>query len=128
MSKLTLRNATEIRAEFVVAIGDHGLGRAAVPPGGEAAVPTNLYQVTAATLHDGNAHQTAPVDAARGTGFLAEMLQTVQQGTYEFSWWPSDDNDSGTHLRPPTAFRVDESSSHSTGPLSGIRRTIVCAS
>jgi hypothetical protein len=85
MSNLTLRNATEVPAEFVVAIGDHGFARPQVPPGGEAAVVTNLYQVIAATtLLDGNTYMTAPVDAPPGTGFLAEVLQT-QQGVYDFA-------------------------------------------
>jgi hypothetical protein len=84
MSNLALRNATGVPVEFVVAIEDHVLGRPRVERGGETAVPTNLYQVTAATLHDGNTYITAPVDASPGTGFLAEMQTTYQQGTYEF--------------------------------------------
>jgi hypothetical protein len=85
MSSITVRNATDVPVEFVVAIEDHVLGRPCVPRGGEAAVATDIYQVTAATLLSGNTYMTAPVDAAPGTGFLAEMLETFPQGTYEFT-------------------------------------------
>jgi hypothetical protein len=85
MSNVTLRNGTAVPVEFVVAIEDHVLGRPYVERGCQAAVPTNLYQVTAATLLEGNRYMTAPVDVSPGTGFLARILQRFQQGTYEFT-------------------------------------------
>ncbi len=85
-SLITLTNNTNFVAQFVVRKGDQVIARIpGVDPGGLIQVPTaDTYQVKATTILNKNTYQTAPMNAAPGDSFLAQVIQVSDQGTYDF--------------------------------------------
>lgn len=86
MSFLTLRNNTHWIAMFLVHRGQQVVARLpGLAPGAQMQVPTtDIYQVVATTVIEGNTYTSAPLDVTGAAGFLAQVRQVVAQGTYEF--------------------------------------------
>ncbi len=87
MSSLTLRNNTPYIAMYTVHKGGQVIARIpGIAPGAKLEVPVdNAYQVTASTIIDGNTYLSAPIDMSSPAGFLAQILQVPEQGTYQFN-------------------------------------------
>ncbi|MBB5875656.1 hypothetical protein [Xanthomonas sp. 3498] len=87
MSTITLRNETEYVAQFVVKKGQRVVARIpGIQPKASIQVPTDdAYEVTATAIIDGNTYISAPLDASGPTGFLAQVLLSHSEGTYEFN-------------------------------------------
>lgn len=84
---LTVRNACSFVAQFTVFKGQ--LIAAHLPgiaPDAQLQIPlADTYEVVATTLLEGNTYTSAPMVLAAGTGFLAQVLQNIEQGSYEFN-------------------------------------------
>lgn len=83
---LTLLNKTSYPAQFTVKKGDQVIVLGAAIEANETlAVPlTNVYEVIARTVIDGNTYTSAPISVSGATGFLARVMQDASQGTYVF--------------------------------------------
>lgn len=86
MSVLTFLNTTNYIAQFVVNKGDQVVARLpGIAPGAQMQVPTDdTYSVTASTILDGNTYTSAPAVVTGACGFVARVLQSSVQGTYDF--------------------------------------------
>jgi hypothetical protein len=84
---ITLRNSTGYPAQFLAKRGQQIIARlpAVEKKGGSLALPTNVtYVVEASTVIDGNTYTSARIEVTSGDGFLAEVRQIRDLGTYEF--------------------------------------------
>ena len=86
MSSLTFLNTTPYIAQFVVNKGEQIVARLpGIAPGATLQVPSDdTYQVTATTILEGNTYTSAPATVSGAAGFVAQVLQNGQQGTYDF--------------------------------------------
>lgn len=86
MSAVTLNNETAYVAQYVVKKGEQVIARIpGIAPGAMVTIPTNnTYEVTATTVIDGNTYTSAPQTEQQDMGFLAQVVQSQAQGTYEF--------------------------------------------
>lgn len=86
MSSLTFKNQTKYIAQYVVYKGDQCVARLpGISPGATLQVPSDdTYQVTATTILEGNTYTSAPTTVSGAMGFIAQVKQSNQQGTYDF--------------------------------------------
>lgn len=86
MSVLTFQNTTAYIAQFVVNKGDQVVARLpGIAPGAQMQVPTDdTYSVTASTILDGNTYTSSPQVVTGAACFIARVLQSSVQGTYDF--------------------------------------------
>ncbi len=86
MSALTFRNATPYIAQFVVYKGEQIVARLpGIAPNAQLQVPSDdTYQVVASTILEGNMYTSAPATVSGAMGFVAQVKQNNQQGTYDF--------------------------------------------
>jgi hypothetical protein len=86
MNALTFLNTTPYIAQFVVNKGEQVVARLpGIAPGATLQVPSNdTYQVTATTILEGNTYTSAPATVSGAAGFVAQVKQNGQQGTYDF--------------------------------------------
>jgi hypothetical protein len=83
---ITLKNATKSIAQYVVKKGDQVVARLpGIEPGSSITVPTTaVYQITASTILNNNTYKSTPIDVTGSAGFLAQVLQVPDQGTFTF--------------------------------------------
>ena len=86
MSVLTFLNTTGYIAQFVVNKGDQVVARLpGIKSNASMNVPTDdTYTVTASTILDGNTYTSAPSVVSGAACFVARVLQSNVQGTYDF--------------------------------------------
>ena len=86
MTVLTFLNNTAYIAQFVVNKGDQIVARLpGIAPGASMQVPTDdTYTVTASTILDGNTYISSPKVVSGAACFVARVLQSSVQGTYDF--------------------------------------------
>jgi hypothetical protein len=86
MSTLTFHNTTQYIAQFVVYKGEQVVARLpGLTPNAQLQVPSDdTYEVTASTILEGNTYTSAPATVSGAMGFLAQVKQNVQQGSYDF--------------------------------------------
>lgn len=86
MSNLTFLNNTAYISQFVVNKGDQVVARLpGIAPGASMQVQTDdTYTVVASTILDGNTYISAPKVVSGAACFIARVLQSSSQGTYDF--------------------------------------------
>ncbi|MGN6668247.1 MAG: hypothetical protein ACTHKH_14955 [Trinickia sp.] len=86
MSALTFTNETAFIAQYVVRKGEQIVARLpGIAPGAVLTVPSDdTYTVTATTQLQGNTYTSAPITVNGAWGFLAQVTQNCEQGTYDF--------------------------------------------
>ncbi|HYD80326.1 MAG TPA: hypothetical protein VEC06_10995 [Paucimonas sp.] len=86
MSNITLQNQTAYPAQFTVKKGEQVVvSLPALESGQSVSIPTtDIYEVVASTVIDGNTYSSAPMTVTGATGFLAQVIQVYNQGTYVF--------------------------------------------
>jgi hypothetical protein len=86
MSTLTFHNTTPYIAQFIVHKGEQVIARLpGLAPNAQLQVPSDdTYQMTAITILEGNTYTSAPATVSGPMGFLAQVKQNAQQGTYDF--------------------------------------------
>jgi hypothetical protein len=86
MSALTFLNTTPYIAQFVVYKGEQIVARLpGIAPNAQLQVPSDdTYQVVASTILEGNVYTSAPATVSGAMGFVAQVKQNNQQGTYDF--------------------------------------------
>ena len=83
---IILLNQTQYAAQYTIKEGQQVIAKVpAVQPNGQMTVPvSDIYEVIATTLIDGNTYASAPLTVSGSMGFLAQMRQSASQGTYDF--------------------------------------------
>lgn len=83
---ITLCNQTQAVAQYIVKKGDQIIARIpGIEPNAQMIIPTNeIFEVVATTVIDGNTYKSRPETVKGSMGFLAQILQVPEQGTYEF--------------------------------------------
>lgn len=84
---ITLCNNTNYIAQFLVQKGEQVIARLpGIEPNAQMSITaTDTFEVIARTIVDGNTYTSAPLSVTGSMGFLAQFLQVVSQGTYEFN-------------------------------------------
>jgi len=86
MSALTFTNQTPYITQYVVTKGEQTVARLpGIAQGATLTVPSDdTYTVTATTILEGNTYTSAPITVSGAAGFLAQVKQNCEQGTYDF--------------------------------------------